>query len=166
MEDDGPALMRRRTLHSNRNARMGLRARLPQLGSAIGGTAVAPSRGLGVRNSQSICAPARKPVMPVRPSSWTVKAGLATIVDRREPIELQREVQIGAGGLGLLGTTLGLTVSTWFFAVPLFVGERACCLPGSPDFAAWRGCCNGRLGTKRHIRRNNLVAGEGICPHN
>jgi rhodanese-related sulfurtransferase len=50
------------------------------------------------------------------------KAGLSTVVDTRQPIELQRQVQIGAGGLVLLGTVLGLTASPWFFAVPLFVG--------------------------------------------
>lgn len=50
------------------------------------------------------------------------KAGLATVTDRRQPIELARQVQIGAGGLALLGTVLGLSVSPWFFAVPLFVG--------------------------------------------
>jgi hypothetical protein len=31
-------------------------------------------------------------------------------------------VQIGAGGLALLGTILGLSISPWFFAIPLFVG--------------------------------------------
>lgn len=50
------------------------------------------------------------------------KAGLPTEVDRRQPIELQRQVQIGAGALGLIGTVLGLTVSPWFFGIPLFVG--------------------------------------------
>jgi rhodanese-related sulfurtransferase len=50
------------------------------------------------------------------------KAGLPTEVDRRQPIELQRQVQIGAGGLALIGTLLGLTVSPWFFGIPLFVG--------------------------------------------
>jgi rhodanese-related sulfurtransferase len=50
------------------------------------------------------------------------KAGLPTEVDRRQPIEMQRQVQIGAGSLALAGTLLGLTVSPWFFAVPLFVG--------------------------------------------
>ena len=50
------------------------------------------------------------------------KAGLPTIVDRRQPIELQRQVQIAAGGLAFIGTLLGLTVSTWFLAVPLGVG--------------------------------------------
>jgi len=50
------------------------------------------------------------------------KASLPTDVDRRQPIELQRQVQIGAGGLGLVGTVLGLTVSPWFFGIPLFVG--------------------------------------------
>jgi rhodanese-related sulfurtransferase len=50
------------------------------------------------------------------------KAGLPVAADRRAPIELQRQVQIVAGSLVFLGTLLGLTVSPWFFAVPLFVG--------------------------------------------
>lgn len=50
------------------------------------------------------------------------KAGLPVVADRRRPIELQRQVQIGAGSFGLLGTILGLTVSPLFFAVPAFVG--------------------------------------------
>jgi rhodanese-related sulfurtransferase len=50
------------------------------------------------------------------------KAGLPTVVDRRQPIELQRQVQIVAGGLILVGTILGLLLSPWFFAVALFVG--------------------------------------------
>ncbi len=50
------------------------------------------------------------------------KAGLPLLRDRRQPIELQRQVQIGAGSMVLLGTLLGLLVSPWFFAVPLFVG--------------------------------------------
>jgi rhodanese-related sulfurtransferase len=50
------------------------------------------------------------------------RAGLPVVTDRRQPIELQRQVQIGAGSLAFLGTLLGLFVSTWFFAVPAFVG--------------------------------------------
>ena len=50
------------------------------------------------------------------------EAGLPSHLDRSQPIELQRQVQIGAGGLGLVGTVLGLTVSPWFFGIPLFVG--------------------------------------------
>jgi rhodanese-related sulfurtransferase len=49
-------------------------------------------------------------------------AGLPVVANRRAPLELQRQVQIGAGSLAFLGTLLGLTVSPWFFAVPLFVG--------------------------------------------
>ncbi len=49
-------------------------------------------------------------------------AGLPVTVDRRQPLELQRQVQIGAGSLAFLGTALGLLVSPWFLAVPLFVG--------------------------------------------
>jgi rhodanese-related sulfurtransferase len=61
-------------------------------------------------------------------------AGLPTIIDRRQPMELQRQVQIGAGGLTLLGTALGLTTSPWFFAIPLLVGAGL-------TFAGATGCC-------------------------
>jgi rhodanese-related sulfurtransferase len=50
------------------------------------------------------------------------KAGLPVAVDRRQPLELQRQVQIGAGSMAFLGTMLGLLVSPWFFAIPAFVG--------------------------------------------
>lgn len=50
------------------------------------------------------------------------KAGLPVAVDRRQPLELQRQVQIGAGSMAFLGTVLGLLVSPWFFAIPAFVG--------------------------------------------
>jgi rhodanese-related sulfurtransferase len=50
------------------------------------------------------------------------KAGLPIATDRGQPLELQRQVQIGAGSLALTGTVLGLLVSPWFFAVPAFVG--------------------------------------------
>ena len=56
------------------------------------------------------------------------RAGLPTNVDRSEPIELQREVQIGAGGVIRLGTLFGLTGSSWFFAVrPDGSGIRRTC---------------------------------------
>jgi rhodanese-related sulfurtransferase len=50
------------------------------------------------------------------------KAGLPVTTDHRQPLELQRQVQIGAGSLAFVGTLLGLLVSPWFFAVPAFVG--------------------------------------------
>jgi rhodanese-related sulfurtransferase len=50
------------------------------------------------------------------------KAGLPVVTDRRQPIELQRQVQIGAGTLAFLGTVLGVTLSPWFLIVPGFVG--------------------------------------------
>jgi rhodanese-related sulfurtransferase len=50
------------------------------------------------------------------------KAGLPVITDRRQPLELQRQVQVAAGSLAFAGTLLGLVVSPWFFAVLLFVG--------------------------------------------
>jgi rhodanese-related sulfurtransferase len=62
------------------------------------------------------------------------RAGLATEVDRRQPIELQRQVQIGAGALAFLGTALGVSVSPWLLAIPLFVG-------GGLLFAGLTGFC-------------------------
>jgi rhodanese-related sulfurtransferase len=50
------------------------------------------------------------------------KAGLPVATNRRAPLELQRQVQIGAGSLAFLGTLLGLAVSPWFLVIPLFVG--------------------------------------------
>lgn len=50
------------------------------------------------------------------------KVGLPVVADRRQPLELQRQVQIGAGSMAFFGTLLGLLLSPWFFAVPLVVG--------------------------------------------
>ena len=50
------------------------------------------------------------------------KAGLPVATDRRQPLELLRQVQIAAGGLAFFGTLLGLFVSPWFLIVPLVVG--------------------------------------------
>ncbi|MBN8980923.1 MAG: rhodanese family protein [Rhizobiales bacterium] len=48
--------------------------------------------------------------------------GLAVIVDKSQPIEMQRQVQIVAGSAGLLGTALGFFLSPVFYIVPAFVG--------------------------------------------
>ena len=53
------------------------------------------------------------------------KAGLPVATDRRQPIELQRQVQIGAGSLAFIGTVLGVLVSPWFLAVPAVRRRRA-----------------------------------------
>jgi len=50
------------------------------------------------------------------------KAGLPVALDRRQPLEMQRQMQIGAGSLALAGTLLGVFVSSWFLIVPAFVG--------------------------------------------
>jgi rhodanese-related sulfurtransferase len=50
------------------------------------------------------------------------KAGLPIVTDRRQPIEIQRQVQIVAGGLSFAGVLLGVFVSPWFLIVPAFIG--------------------------------------------
>jgi rhodanese-related sulfurtransferase len=50
------------------------------------------------------------------------QAGLPTAINRRQPIEMNRQVQIAAGGLVLLGVVLGALVSPGFYALAGFVG--------------------------------------------
>lgn len=53
--------------------------------------------------------------------SWK-KAGFVTKVDRTQPIELMRQVQIAAGTFVLLGCLLGATVTPYFYWLSAFVG--------------------------------------------
>ncbi|WP_028600917.1 rhodanese family protein [Ottowia thiooxydans] len=50
------------------------------------------------------------------------KAGLPVVADVSQPLELQRQVQIAAGSLIMVGAVLGATVSPWFHALSGFVG--------------------------------------------
>lgn len=50
------------------------------------------------------------------------RAGLPVATDRRQPLELMRQVQIAAGSLVVLGVLLGALVSPWLYALPGFVG--------------------------------------------
>src|SRR5690606_28810716 len=44
------------------------------------------------------------------------KAGLPVAIDRKQPIEIMRQVQIGAGSLVLIGVFLGALVNPLFYA--------------------------------------------------
>lgn len=50
------------------------------------------------------------------------RAGLPVTKDKSQPIELQRQVQIVAGGLVLTGVILGSLVSPGFYGLSAFVG--------------------------------------------
>lgn len=50
------------------------------------------------------------------------KAGLPVVADRRQPIEIMRQVQITAGALIVLGVLLSLWVAPQFIALSGFVG--------------------------------------------
>ncbi len=54
-------------------------------------------------------------------SGWR-RAGLATRVNRKAPISIQRQVQITAGSLVFLGVLLGWLLSPWFYLLSGFVG--------------------------------------------
>lgn len=54
-------------------------------------------------------------------SGWKA-AGMTTLVNRRVPISMQRQVQITAGLMVLAGVLLGFALSPWFFALSGFVG--------------------------------------------
>nr|MCV4210432.1 rhodanese family protein [Roseomonas sp. SXEYE001] len=49
-------------------------------------------------------------------------AGLPVAEDRRQPLELMRQVQIAAGSMVLLGVLLGTAVSPWLYGLSAFVG--------------------------------------------
>ena len=49
-------------------------------------------------------------------------SGRPTIVDKRQPLEIMRQVQMVAGGLVLLGVVLGFLVSPLLFGLSAFVG--------------------------------------------
>src|SRR5690606_8331281 len=51
------------------------------------------------------------------------RAGLPVLRDTSQPLELQRQVQIAAGSLVVLGTALGARGSPWFLLLPGFVGS-------------------------------------------
>ena len=50
------------------------------------------------------------------------KAGLPVVTDATQPLELQRQVQIGAGFIIVLGVILGSTVAPAWYAFSGFVG--------------------------------------------
>jgi rhodanese-related sulfurtransferase len=49
-------------------------------------------------------------------------AGMPTRVDRGQPIEIMRQVQLTAGALVLLGVLLGVLIAPVFFGLSAFVG--------------------------------------------
>ena len=50
------------------------------------------------------------------------KAGLPVTLDRSQPIDIIRQVQIAAGSLVLMGMLLGTLISPGFYALSAFVG--------------------------------------------
>ena len=50
------------------------------------------------------------------------KAGLPVALDRKQPIEIMRQVQIAAGSLVLIGVLLGVFVAPGFYILSGFVG--------------------------------------------
>ena len=50
------------------------------------------------------------------------RAGLPVVTDRKQPIEIMRQVQIAAGSLVLVGVLLGATISPLFYALAGIVG--------------------------------------------
>lgn len=50
------------------------------------------------------------------------QAGLPIVTDRRQPIEIMRQVQIAAGSLVVAGVVLGATVAPGFHLLSVFIG--------------------------------------------
>jgi hypothetical protein len=49
-------------------------------------------------------------------------SGLPTKIDRRQPLEIMRQVQLVAGGLILIGVVMGFLATPAFFSLSAFVG--------------------------------------------
>lgn len=79
-------------------------------------------------------------------------AGLPTAVDRKQPLELMRQVQIGAGSLTLIGVVLGFLVHPGFFGLAAFVGAGL-------TFAGTTGWCGMALLLRRMPWNRALQAG-------
>ena len=69
----------------------------------------------------SACACAEAYVLEGGLDGWK-KAGLPVALDRKQPLEMMRQVQLIAGGLILLGLVLGALFSPYFALVSAFVG--------------------------------------------
>ncbi len=82
------------------------------------------------------------------------KAGLPVAMDRRQPLELMRQVQIAAGSMVVLGVILGVTVSPWFYALSGFVGAGLV-------FAGVSGTCG--LASVLRLMPWNRQAGAGLA---
>ena len=67
------------------------------------------------------CADGRAYVLEGGLDAWK-KAGLPVRADASRPLELQRQVQIAAGSVVVLGAVLGAAVSPWFHLLSGFVG--------------------------------------------
>ncbi len=95
-----------------------------QLGNA--GTAVIFHCQSGNRTNANIaqlgaCAPGEAYVLAGGLNAWKA-AGHATTLDRRQPIEMQRQVQIAAGSLVVIGLLLAVLIDPWFAGLSAFVG--------------------------------------------
>jgi len=62
------------------------------------------------------------------------KAGLPVTLDRGQPIDLMRQMQITAGTIALIGVLLGTWVAPGFYVLPAFIG-------GGLMFAGITGFC-------------------------
>lgn len=69
----------------------------------------------------SACVPGEAYVLEGGLDAWK-KAGLPITLDTSQPMELQRQVQIAAGSMVMLGIVLGVMLSPWFFMLSGFVG--------------------------------------------
>lgn len=73
------------------------------------------------------------------------KAGLPVAENKRQPIEIMRQVQIAAGSLVFLGTALGALAHPGFYAIAAFVGaglvfagvSGSCMMARLLAFAPW-----------------------------
>ena len=100
-------------------------ARIDELALHAGPVIFHCRTGMRTQNSASrlasVEADAPRYVLAGGIEAWRA-SGRPTIVDKRQPLEIMRQVQLIAGGLVLLGVILGFLVAPGFFGLAAFVG--------------------------------------------
>jgi rhodanese-related sulfurtransferase len=79
------------------------------------------SREPGARSLAAVAQNCQAYILEGGLEAWK-KAGHPVTLDRSQPIDIMRQVQIGAGSLVLLGVVLGASVAPAFYALSGFVG--------------------------------------------
>ena len=112
---------RREHIGSSQNRPLDVLGKLDSAGAPIIFHCRAGSRTTANADTLAATAPCEAYILEGGIEAWK-RAGLPVIVDRAQPIEVMRQVQIAAGGLVVAGVLLGHFVQPGFTLIALVMG--------------------------------------------